>query len=146
MNPAHIATILVYLVLSCASLVSIPLISTTESSSLYPLNPCTASQYADPRNHSTNAHVKPLRPCQVLTEAAFSAMLLKESCKLVASVLATTIRPEQLDWCTMLSVHPGYKCLVSLQSLILSAQELQPCVVSAVISECDIVSMASQAR
>ena len=54
-------------------------------------------------------------------EVAFGALGIQKGCEVAAGVLSTAVGPKALDVRSVLSLRPGRKCLVGLESFIFSA-------------------------
>jgi hypothetical protein len=77
-------------------------------------------------------------------KTALSPLLSKIISEFITSELTAVIRTQAFDVHAMLSLSPGCKVLIGFESLVFSVQYVQFGVVSAVISEGDIVAPASK--
>jgi hypothetical protein len=83
--------------------------------------------------------------CVVGCELLLHALLPQEFGEHLPSVLASMIRSEVADSGSMLHPCPCHKCLVGYYGLVFGFEQLHPCVSGIIISECDIISLPTQA-
>src|SRR6266851_9030082 len=78
-------------------------------------------------------------------ELALCTLLLQELGELGASVLTTMVGPEAFDPNAVLCVHPCHEGLVGIESLVLSAEDLEAAVVGVIIHKGNVIFAPSQA-